>query len=92
MASITSEAVQAMSTLPDGQHMARVSISDELWQEFRGLAIRKRRSVATYLGHLVQKEIGRDSRVESRRVARQAVTKPRYESDVDDTWVPPWEI
>lgn len=72
--------------------MARVSIPEEQWLEFRALAIRKKRSVAAYLGHLVQKEIGRDSRVEERRALRQAEHEPEPEDEVDETWVPPWEL
>ena len=82
----------AMSSLPDGQHIARVSIPEEQWLEFRALAIRKKRSVAAYLGHLVQKEIGRDSRVEERRALRQADQEPEPEDEVDETLVPRWEI
>lgn len=80
-----------MSSLPDDQHMARVSIPEEQWLSFRALAIRKKRSVAAYLGHLVQKEIGRDGRVEQRRAARQVPQEPTYETEVDETWIPPWE-
>ena len=80
-----------MSSLPDNQHMARVSIPEEQWLEFRALAIRKKRSVAAYLGHLVQKEIGRDERVEKRRATRQVPQEPIYETVVDETWIPPWE-
>ena len=80
-----------MSSLPEDQHMARVSIPEEQWLEFRALAIRKKRSVAAYLGHLVQKEIGRDGRVEQRRAARQVPDESIYETEVDETWVPPWE-
>jgi len=80
-----------MSSLPDGQHMARVSIPEEQWLEFRALAIRKKRSVAAYLGHLVQKEIGRDERVEQRRATRQVRQEPTYASEVDEMWIPPWE-
>ncbi|HEX2241494.1 MAG TPA: hypothetical protein VHJ82_10195 [Actinomycetota bacterium] len=77
-----------MSSLPYDQHMARVSIPEEQW---RALAIRKKRSVAAYLGHLVQKEIGRDGRVEQRRATRQVPQEPPSETEVDETWVPPWE-
>jgi hypothetical protein len=80
-----------MSSLPDDQHMARVSIPDEQWLEFRALAIRKKRSIAAYLGHLVQKEIGRDSRVQERRALRQPGPEPEPKDEVDETWVPPWE-
>jgi hypothetical protein len=81
-----------MRSLPDDQHMARVSIPEEQWLEFRALAIRKKRSVAAYLGHLVQKEIGRDNRVEQRRARRRPTEDPEYETEVDETWVPPWEL
>ncbi len=39
--------------------MARVTVPDERWLEFRALAIRRKRSVTAYLGHLVQKELDR---------------------------------
>jgi hypothetical protein len=81
-----------MSSLSDDQHMARVSVSKELWLEFRALAVRRERSVAAYLGHLVQKELGRVSRVEKRRAARQPKPKLEPESEIDGSWVPPWEI
>ena len=81
-----------MSSLPDDQQMARVSIPEEQWLEFRALAIRKKRSVAAYLGHLVKKEIGRDSRVEQRRARRQVTAEAKCETEVDETWVPPWEL
>lgn len=80
-----------MSSLPADQQMARVSIPHEQWVEFRAIANRKKRSVAAYLGHLVQKEIGRDGRVEQRRAARRINEKPEYEAEVNETWVPPWE-
>jgi hypothetical protein len=82
-----------MSTLPDDQHMARVSIGDEAWREFRALAVLRKRSVASYLGHLVLREINRAERVEERREIRQKANEEPAESDeVDETWVPPWEI
>lgn len=81
-----------MTSLPDDQHMARVSIPEEQWLEFRALAIKKKRSVAAYLGHLVQKEIGRDSRVERRWELRHTQQGLGQEDEVDKTWVPPWEI
>jgi hypothetical protein len=82
-----------MRSLPDGQHMARVTISEEEWMTFRSLAIRKKRSVAAYLGHLVRKEIGRDQRVERRRALRPTGPAPEtLQDEVDETWVPPWEI
>lgn len=80
-----------MTSPPDDQHMARVSVSEELWLEFRALAVRKKRSVAAYLGHLVRKELGRAARVEERRSARQR-SESEPEPDVDESWVPPWEI
>ena len=70
--------------------MARVSVSEDLWLEFRALAVRKKRSVASYLGHLVQKEIGRASRVEDRRAARQPPAATGAKEEVE-SWVPEWE-
>ena len=88
-----------MSSLPVDQHMARVNLSEEQWLEFRALAIREKRSVAAYLGRLVEKEIARMARVEQRRSQREIdepkdaqVQAPALEDPVDDGWVPPWEI
>lgn len=77
-------------SLPDDQHMARVRLEDETWREFRALAVIKGRSVADYLGWLVQKELNRAQRSEDRRAARRQVEQ--LEDTVDETWVPPWEI
>lgn len=76
-------------SLPDDQHMARVRLEAERWREFRALAVIKRRSVADYLGWLVQKELNRAQRSEDRRMARRQVG--RLEDTADATWVPPWE-
>lgn len=85
-----------MSTLPPDQHMARVTVSEERWLAFRALAIRRKRSVAAYLGHLVQKELRRAEGVEWRRSLRvdeQLEHDPEPDSDdVDESWVPPWEV
>ena len=85
-----------MSSLPKNQHMARVSVPDEQWLEFRALAIRSKQSVAGYLGHLVQKELSRAERVEWKREMRQRREPPprpqRPTDEVDETWVPPWEL
>ena len=82
-----------MRSLPEGQHMARVTISQDDWLTFRALAIQKKRSVAAYLGHLVQREIRRAARVEIRRERRQQIAVDQADNDeVDETWVPPWEI
>ncbi|MBW3579264.1 MAG: hypothetical protein KY462_16325 [Actinobacteria bacterium] len=39
------------------QQTARVNVSDDEWIEFRTLAMRKRRSIADYLGDLVRREL-----------------------------------
>lgn len=75
-------------SLPDDQHMARVRLGEERWREFRALAVMKQRSVADYLGRLVQKELNRAQRTEDRRTAR---TLKYVEDPVDESWVPPWE-
>jgi hypothetical protein len=79
--------------------MARVNLSEEQWLEFRALAIREKRSVAAYLGRLVEKEIARMARVEQRRSQREidepnGTRVPALANDepVDDGWIPPWEI
>ncbi len=85
-----------MSSLSPGQHMARVTVSEERWLEFRALAIRTKRSVAAYLRHLVQKELRRAEGVEWRRSLRadqQIEDDPEPDSDeVDESWIPPWEV
>lgn len=81
-----------MSTLREGQHMTRLNVPHEQWLEFGTLARRKKRSVAAYLGHLVQKEIGRDASVEGRRSAREGAFEAQPGSEVDESWVPPWEL
>lgn len=85
-----------MRSLPENQHMARVRLGEDQWLEFRALAIRSKRSVAGYLGHLVQKELNRAERVEWKREMRQkreAPPPPQSSTDeVDETWIPPWEI
>ena len=88
-----------MSSLPVDQHMARVTIPEEQWLEFRALAIREKRSVAAYLGRLVEMEIGRMARIEQRRSQREIdepkdaqVSAPANDEPVDDGWIPPWEI
>ncbi|MCA1600797.1 MAG: hypothetical protein LC776_03810 [Acidobacteria bacterium] len=80
-----------MSSLPPNQRMARVTVSEELWCEFRALALRKKRSVATYLGHLVAKEIGRAERAEHRSRLRQSI-QVAEERSAGETWIPPWEV
>lgn len=86
-----------MSSLPENQHMARVTVSEERWLEFRALAIRRKRSVAAYLGHLVQKELNRAERVEWKRELRErkaasCVPEEPPTDEVDESWVPPWEL
>jgi hypothetical protein len=75
-------------SLPDDQRIARVNLGEERWLEFRALALRKRRSVADYLGRLVDKELNRAQRTEDRRAAKRV--EPPAEP-VDETWIPPWE-
>jgi len=95
----TAERGVIVSSLPVDQHMARVNLPEKQWLEFRALAIREKRSVAAYLGRLVDKEIDRMARVDQRR-SQRAVDEPKdvqtrapaHEIEVDDDWVPPWEI
>jgi hypothetical protein len=90
--------MNVVSSLPVDQHMARVNLSEEQWLEFRALAIREKRSVAAYLGRLVEKEIGRMERVEQRCSEREvhapsdARAQPADQGPIDDGWIPPWEI
>jgi hypothetical protein len=41
------------------QQIARVNVEDEYWKQFRMEAIRTNRSVASYLGALVRREVVR---------------------------------
>lgn len=74
-------------SLPHNQQMARVQATPDRWRDFRALAKSKHRTVAAYLGWLVEKELRRARRTEERRAARPAPTQ----AEVDETWVPPWE-
>lgn len=76
-------------TLPDHQRMARVNLGEERWADFRALAKTKRRSVADYLGKLVDKELNRAQRTEDRRLARYRAQP--VEIQPEEIWVPPWE-
>src|SRR5438270_12629335 len=44
------------------QQMARVNVDFDTWAEFRAVAIRRRQSVASYLGELVIREVKRAHR------------------------------
>jgi hypothetical protein len=46
------------------QQMARVNVDFETWAEFRAAAIRRRQSVASYLGDLVVREVKRAHRTQ----------------------------
>jgi hypothetical protein len=72
-------------SLPDDQQMARVQVDPGRWRDFRALAKAKGRTVAGYLGHLVEKELKRARRAEHRRQATQVT------DEVGQTWIPPWE-
>lgn len=76
-------------SLPPDQRMARVRAEEPTWQEFRALAKEKGRSIADYLGWLVQKELNRAKRATARRALRVEESHP---DEVDEAWVPPWEI
>ena len=90
------QAATAMSSLPDDQHMARVSLPEDRWVEFRALARGKKRSIASYLGHLVGKELRRTERVEWKRSLRSRATEPvTVDDETEDEgnpWIPPWEV
>ena len=74
-------------SLPDDQHIARVRIVENRWQEFHLLAKVKNRTIADYLGWLVTKELNRARRTEDRRAAKaEPVEEPAAE-----IWIPPWE-
>lgn len=48
------------------------------------------RSLADYLGWLVQKELNRAQRTEARRTTRRQASFT--EEPVDQSWAPPWEL
>jgi hypothetical protein len=81
-----------MSTLPEGQRMARVQADEADWNEFQELARSKRRSIAAYLGHLVRKEIGRAERAADRSAKRRTATSGSEQVGDDEPWLPQWEI
>lgn len=62
--------------------MARINVSDKSWTEFRIEAMRAKRSVADYLGRLVDKEVARVSRRNDRSHGPQP----------HDPEVPDWEL
>lgn len=66
-------------SLPQNQRMARVQIDLSDWQEFLSLAARRKGSVASYLGHLVQKELLRARR----KAERTRLKESRRLSEVD---------
>lgn len=76
-------------TLPDYQRMARVNLGEERWAAFRALAKTKKRSVADYLGKLVDKELNRAQRTEDRRLARYRAQPVQIQPE--EIWIPPWE-
>lgn len=76
-------------SLPPDQHMARVRTEEPTWREFRALAKEKGRSVADYLGWLVQKELNRAERTNARRALR---AEEPHDDPAAEGWVPPWEI
>ncbi|MCA1709826.1 MAG: hypothetical protein LC808_43720, partial [Actinobacteria bacterium] len=82
-------ALHGHRSLPPDQRMARVRAEEPTWQEFRALAKEKGRSVADYLGWLVQKELNRAKRASARRAPR---VEESHQDEVDEGWVPPWEI
>ena len=79
--------VAGVSSLPHDQQMARVQANPDRWRDFRALAKSKHRTVAAYLGWLVEKELRRSRRAEERRATRLS---PMHD-EVNETWVPPWE-
>jgi len=54
-----SDTVASPAESRDSQQMARVNVDFETWAEFRAIVIRRRRSVASYLGELVTREVKR---------------------------------
>lgn len=71
--------------LPDGQFMARVNISSERWLEFKQASSGSGRSVADYLGHLVEKELRRVRRREWRAAALASTQRPEVVIPAADT-------
>lgn len=63
--------------LPVGQRMARVNVEPALWAEFRQASDADGRSVADYLGRLVEKELRRVRRREWRAAASASTPRPK---------------
>ena len=74
-------ALHGHRSLPPDQRMARVRAEEPTWQEFRALAKEKGRSVADYLGWLVQKELNRAKRSSARRALR---VEESHQDEVDE--------
>jgi hypothetical protein len=64
--------------------MARVNVAPDQWAEFRQASIASGRSVADYLGHLVDKELRRVRRREW-RAAASASPQPELVAGNADT-------
>ncbi len=62
--------------LPAGQSMARVNAEPALWAEFRQASAASGRSIADYLGHLVEKELRRVRRQQWREAASASNQSP----------------
>lgn len=65
--------------MSNDQQAARVNVSDNEWIDFRTLAMRRRRSIADYLGELVRRELNdppRQPAVEEPRPARRRSSAP----------------
>ena len=73
--------------LPAGQRMARVNVGPAVWAEFRQASAGDGRSVADYLGHLVEKELRRVRRREWRAAASAPTQGPKPVAGELDTQV-----
>ena len=56
-----------VALMGEQQQMARVDVDLETWQTFRIEAIRRGRSIADWLGELVEREVARTQRVAQRQ-------------------------
>jgi hypothetical protein len=65
--------------------MARVNVAPDQWAEFRQASIASGRSVADYLGHLVDKELRRVRRREWRAAASASAQRPELVAGNADT-------
>ena len=82
---VTPSSPDPRRALPEGQRMARVNVQPNQWAEFRQASSASGRSVADYLGHLVEKELRRVRRRKWRSAASAPLQRPEVVTGAADT-------